>query len=504
MSVVLLVGAFGCNNFDEDINVDPNNVSTVPPSYLISAAQRDLVGRILSVSGFDEFGTLYTQQLAQKTYTTLERYETVESSFTAWYADGNYNLTEVIRLNTDESTKDAALASGPNENQIAVAKILQCWSYMNITDIWGNVPFSEALKGRENFFPQYDNQRDIYVAMIQDLKDAANMMVPGDIEGDLVFGGDISKWSKFTGGLLMRIGLRVAGADEAMGRDAFAAGMAIGALESNGDNAIYTYAGDENNASPYYASFELQNRLDYAVSHVTLEKLGNLNDPRIHKYADPVEQVLGAKPDLAPQDFWDKYVASTVTVGGLTYAGQPYGYAQNIATLLGTSNVSYVGSYFKQATAPTVLMNYAEVLFNMAEGVERGWISGDAETYYNEAIAASMRYYYPAESDLATADIDAYIAQADVAYDGADWMATIHEQKWLASYLQGLNSWSEWRRTGYPVLEAAPDAIEGRDIPRRRAYPESEFQLNRENYEAAISAMGGNTTDERVWWDAGN
>ncbi len=498
-SVLFVVSFNACNNFEEDINIDKNNVSEVPTAYLLSSAQKDLVTRFLDIynGAYDDMGVSYSQHIAGKTYTDTERVETTQTGFNNLYAGGLANLQEIIKLNTDEATKTIAAISGDNDNQIAVARILRAWSFMNITDIWGHAPYSQALLGKENFSPEYDSQKEIYTGLIKELKDAASLITNESIDGDIIYNGDMTKWKKFAGSLLLRAGMRLSNVDEAMAKDAFTFGIDIGPFESNDDNAIYRYPGGANDSNGYWTSFVNQNRFDHAVSHTMVQALGDNNDPRLPIYADPIVSEA-TTIDGAPADFVAKY--KVYTVGGKKYAGQPWGYANGTATKLKNDEVSFIGSYFKEATAPAILMFYSEVLFLKAEAAARGWISEDAESLYKDAIKASMEYY-----NIDSSKINNYINNEPFAqYDATNYIKSIAQQKWLAMFTQGLNTWAEWRRTGFPVLEKAPDASEGRNIPRRRAYAQTEFDLNETNVKAAVTAMGGDTTDTKVWWDGGN
>lgn len=499
--LLLTVITISCDNFDEDINVDKNNVSDVPPSYLLTSAQRDITTNFADIyTGLDELPTKYVQHIAGKTYTSISRVEGEISNFRLIYAGGFNDLQRVIKLNTDESTKVSASLYGDNNNQIAVAKILLAYGFMNITDMWGHAPYSEALQGRENFSPKYDTQKEIYTGIINSLEEATNLITPGQIQGDNFYGGDMDKWKKFAASLLMRAGMRLSNVDETMARDAFTKGNSVGGFESNNDNALYKNAGDQNNANGYYTSFVTQNRLDYAMAHMLLNTLGENNDPRLPVYADPLISEATAQQiaDRATPEFWSKY--KVFTVDGKKYAGQPWGYSNGTSQALEPINVSFVGAKYKEATAPHIIMTYAEVEFLKAEAVARGWITGDAEDHYKNGILASMQY-----NGISDSDANDYINnESYAAYDPANYVKSIAQQKWLALFTQGFTAWAEWRRTGFPVLNNAPDAAEGRAIPRRRGYPQIEFDLNKVNVDAAVSSMGPDNSSTRVWWDGGN
>ena len=479
-AVCIGLGLASCTEDFQEINTNPNDPLEVPTSYLISEGQRQLANQLLGQTALGEIGQHYAQYLSQNQYTSVTRYATANTSFYGLYRSGLQDLQYVIDLNTDEETRDGVTPSGPNANQIAVATIMQQWAYLNITDIWGDVPYTEALQGLENLTPVYDEQEYIYRTAVQKLQDAGDMIVAGDIEGDLIYGGDMDKWYKFANSLILRAGLRVSNVAPELGSEWTNLALDRGVLESNADNAKLQYDGSGGLANnPWYIN--AQNRTDYVVSKPLIDTLQALNDPRLMVYADPTE--------------------NSAETANPVYAGKPYGVTEAVAAETATADISFPGStYFFAIDAPLVMLTYSEVLFNQAEAAARGWIDGDAEELYNAAITASMNQYDITDEDA----IEEYLSQEDVAYDSDNYLQSIGEQKWLALYWQGIEGWSEYRRLGYPDLAPAPAALNpGGQIPRRRAYTTDEFALNQENYDAAVERQfGGNDgLDGRIWWD---
>ncbi|MEH0157639.1 SusD/RagB family nutrient-binding outer membrane lipoprotein [Limibacter armeniacum] len=480
----LLLSVSACDHFEE-MNVDPTKPAKTPTSYLLTQSQKSLVDLLfdMSIASFSDFGNHYAQLLSAGSYTDVSNYQTVESSFYSFYTGGLNDLEQIIQLNTDETTLVDAQASGSNENQIAVAKILQSWAFHNVTDIWGAVPYSEALKGNEVFKPKYDSQKEIYKGILETLSASVDMIDTGTaIEGDIIFGGDMTKWKKFANSLIMRIAMRAA---EASGADfdakAYFAAAAADAIASNADNAQLVYDAAAANSNPYYQWITLQGRRDYYVSDRLMSKLKDvvnpsdatmmMDDPRLTYYAQP-------------------------SASGSIYAGMPYGNAQGEVTGDALDQYSFPGKDFVSATSPFVLMDYAEVEFLMAEAVKRGWVSGNAEDHYNTAVKAAITQY---NTGITEAELDDYLTY--IPYDDANWEESIHEQKWVAFYMQGLQAWAEQRRTNFPALAPSPNASEGRTIPARRVYAQNEFDLNGENLATGIEMNGGNDYNTKLWWD---
>src|SRR5690606_2302467 len=178
------------------------------------------------------------------------------------------------------------------------------------------------------------------------------------------------------------------------------------------------------------------------------------------------------------------------------YVGVPNGLSNGDASNLGFAKTSKPGTYFLTAQAPAVILTCAEVLFNRAEAAARGLTNEDAADLYTRAITASLKQYNITD-DLAAA----YTAQAAVQYDEANFRKSIGEQKWLALFGQGLESFSEWRRLDYPVLPPAVEGVLNGQIPVRFIYPGTEQSLNGISYKKAVARQGADLLTTRLWFD---
>ena len=196
----MILFLFSC--IDEEINTDPNNPTVVPTSYLMTGVQRSVLDL-----NYNIMGMLYTQQWSETLYTGTSRYEQQAASFESYYEGPLLDLQHIIDLNTDLETKDAAAFSGANENQIAICRILKVLIFQMLTDIWGEIPYFDALKGGEDLSPKYDTQEAIYNHFVSELTEAAeqiNLDAPG-MDGDILSGGDMTAWKMFANSLKMRI-----------------------------------------------------------------------------------------------------------------------------------------------------------------------------------------------------------------------------------------------------------------------------------------------------------
>jgi hypothetical protein len=473
--ILFLLSLGACESDFEQINRDPNNPTSVPTAYLLSSAQQSLIKEVYGMgttSGWDATGMRYMQMWSSTLYTEIDRYVDIEGDFTLFYKGGLADLTEYIRLNTDEATRVAAAASGANQNQIAVARIMKAWTFQMITDIWGDIPYSQALKGLSYATPVYDAQADIYADLIKELDEATAQIdeSAGSIEGDIIYDGDMASWKRFAQSLKLRVGMRMSEVAPELAAKTVQEALAAGVFASNSEQAGFQYLSSQPNFSHWYYTHFIGTPT-LSVANTMIDKLLGNNDPRLQAYAREKENGGG-------------------------YVGIPYGVSAAVAGSIGNRNVSSPGIRIISADARMVIQSYAEVLFIQAEAAARGWIGGNAEELYKAAITASMEYW-----DASPAAITAYLQQPGVAFDAANFRKSIGEQKWLALYMQGLEAWAEWRRLDYPALLPAPAAANGRQIPRRRGYPLQEVSLNRANYDAAVARQGPDVMETRVWWD---
>lgn len=479
LSTTLVAGvlASGCNPGDfGNLNVNPNEPSQANTPALLTAAETSLPGGVINQGTIlnSAYANEYVQFLADKQYTENSRYSTIGFNYGPIYTGPLDNLQLILKLNTDSSTASTVSQYGSNENQIAVATILQSYLFLHLTDRFGDIPFTEALQGRDNFRPVFTPQQEVYDSLFVRLKRVSDMIDEGGtVSGDIMFNGDMNRWRIFANTMRMVMALRISEVDPARGQAEFNAAMTDGVITSNEENVVYNYVADNNNDNPWEDAFET--RLDYTLSKPFVDTLNMLNDPRITVYANPA------------------------TATG-TYVGMPYGVTEAEAGAIPNANVSFLGDAMRQQTSPTYIYTYAQVLFSMAEAAKRGWITGGelaAADYYNQGIKASWEQWGVFDQ----ADYSLYIANPKVVYKPAIGIQQIALQKWIALFLNGYEAWAEWRRLDYPVLNPAPASLNAGGIPRRQGYPSFEATLNKTNYDAAVANQGPDNLDTRVWWD---
>jgi hypothetical protein len=495
LTLIIFLG--GCTkNFDE-INTDPNNPENVSTGYIFTYAEKNIMDNLRDEWAGGRMFFLLSQYWSQKNYTDEDRYAFRSSVIDNWWRamyPTAMNLDRIIQLNTDEETKNDALASGANENQIAAAMILKVYIFSVLTDAFGDVPYSESFLGNENRQPAYDRQEIIYPDLIAQLKDAVGMInldKNGILFGDIIYGGDMMKWKKFGASLALRLAQRMEKRDggaaladivSTYGNDGF--------FTSNEDNAKFAYvgAGDD---GPLYTAWFTDNRDDFTLAKPFTLILKGENDD-LNGKTNPFEGLMDPRIYIyAPGDYEE--------IIGMPY-GMPddltQGYSDNCPNF--KNNPSVVNS----ATYAYPFMDYAEVCFILSE--YNGW----DQTWYEKGVRASMEDW-----GVDGADIDAFVAAMPAASE-----ATVLTQKYVALYLQGEQGWFEYRRTGYPKMLVQPGEIthvdsegnnvifeplegNGTAIPRKIPFPVEEYNINSTSVEAAVQAMGGDGLDVRVWWD---
>ena len=501
IAALLLVLTTSCSDF-EAINKNPNSPETVPTQSLIAYVEKSIVDEIRSINLSIGRSDLYVQWLANNTYTDADRYYWISSSGNDSWKNlylAQSNLDEIIRLNSDETTRAQAAQNGDNNNQIAVARILKVFTYQVMTDIWGDIPYSSYAGTNTTFdagkadqgiiYAQYATQQDIYKDLLKELKEASDQINTSSAafaSGDAIYKGNALKWKKFANSLSIRIANRVrhklSEADARMQEIISNPGQ-YPVFESNDDNALLAFETNAPNQAPFYKATTLANRNDYAVSNVFVDFLKGkkslfpVQDPRLTVYAQP-----NAKG---------------------SYVGQFYGIDMYTASLVSPDSVSKPGVAFYKSDFKEVLMEYAELQFILSE--YKNW----NQEHYLNGIRASMQKW-----GVGASDIENFIQQAPMAS-----AATVLTQKWAALFMQGNEGWAEYRRTGYPdfLVKAGDEVWKGvvngqvvtkvfepigvTSVPSRLLYPNSEVQLNPVQYQKAVAQQGADLLNTQVWWD---
>lgn len=483
------------SNLDDDYNVNPKLAASASAAGFISNAERTLVRTVNSSSVNLNPLRFYMQYWAATDYPTESRYDLITRNIPLNYWNAIYRdcITDLRAAKAAVPT-DLAVPAANKDNTLAVAELLEIYAWANLVEVFGSVPYTQALDAT-NLQPTYDDQATIYADLITRLDaviskfDASKAIGTG--ENDLIFPGTsatatTAEWLKFANAMKLRMALVLADADPAKAKTM--AEATVGKLPASSADAVdLTFDRTVPNTNPLYEDLVYSNRIDFVGANTFINPLKGLAgtasgvpvtgavDPRLDDYFNPA-----TSPDV-PTD---------------PYIGGDVGRTNNKET------ASRPGSKLEAQTLPGVLVSYAQVELMLAEAVERGFaMGGTAASHYNAGVRASIQ-----EWGGSTAEADAYLALPTIAYATAPgtYKQKIGYQYWVALYNQPTESWTQWRRLDYPQLALAANPVNSITvIPRRFLYPTSEQNLNNANYAKAAAALGttGDNVATKLFWD---
>ena len=388
-------------------------------------------------------------------------------------------------------------------NLLNMGRLIQAYTFMVLTDDYGDIPYFEAGKGYSDqiVLPAYDSQKDIYMDLIKEVKEATAAFSDSadPVPGEVLYSGDLDKWRKLGNSLLLRIGMRLVKVNPAMAEELVKDAVAGGVMTSNDDNYVIRH--DNNFTNSIGATLNGSEANNYYLVDTFVDYLKSTGDPRLQAIA---VRYVGASS--GPEQ-----IEANASRDPDDQIGMPMGH-DNITIQQVVTNLGIKSFYaFSQAdrtriaktSSPMFMLTYAQTQLLLAEAAVRGWINGSPQEYYNNGVRGHMMQmaYYDEDTAVAEEDIEAYLAENP--YDSSNAMEQINTQYWVASFLNGPEAFANFRRTGYPDLE--PNTYPGQDISgdfiHRLTYPTSEIAVNSENVEAAIARMGPDNLDTRVWWD---
>ena len=465
--VLLFIGLVfvSCDKDFEELNTNPNNPTSIPSQLLLGNIIRNTGNIMYSTFNGGDMGECWAQHWAKVQYNDEARYEPRESSLTNVWS----GLYETVAADANQMYILAG-EEGSLVNQ-GVAQTMKAYSMLLLTDLYGNVPFSEALQGAVNIAPVYDSQATVYNGCLALLDEAMVLLNPanGDLDSsqDIIYGGDVSKWRKFAASLKFRALMRMS-AKELRAGEMLALVNSGMLFSSSDDEAKLVYLSAAPNANPIYETVVFGTRGEWKVNSEIVDRMSGSNDNRL--------------PVVAQVNDNDEY------------RGKPSGIADVPSNEYSYANVSPLGEFYLAPELPAVFLSYTELQFLLAEAAKKGYINGGdtaASSYYQAGIASSF-------ADNDGASMGGYYSGA-VVYTSGNALEQIATQKWLGLYGQGMEAWTEWRRTGYPMLTPAEDGAIN-EIPSRYRYPVIEQSLNAANYSDAANAMGGDNLTSPVWW----
>ncbi len=481
LSILVFASISGCDKDFEEMNQNPNAPAAMDPDMLFTYSLYTGMGSYdmnieMEQRGIMQWmmyhGTLYGQEEGKEYYLPSSKDEFWKKRYT----EALMNAQEVINVCRD----DPVLS-----NKKAIAHIWKSYLFLQLADLWGDIPYSEALKGTSDgvLNPKYDKQENIYKGLIDELLNAAQILEDDPNQedfgsADLVYSGDVNQWRKFANTLCMRIAMRISIVAPGFAQNTMNNLQDAEIIASNDDNAEFPFGGDlKNFLYEHYTSGE-----EFAVyclpGKFIVDLLVNSNDPRLNILVTPAQVPIYGDyrgiPSLLPAGHseWENYHENGLYSCGL-------------------------GEWFLREDTPKLLMGRAETCFLLAEAVLNGWWDGNAQSLYEQGVEAAINYYN--SPDVTQSDIDDYIQSLPPVS-----LEEIIKQKYIAwAFMDVHEAYAEYRRTGFPVLKDFwGEPINLAEFPKRFKYPTDEYFQNKEKVNEAVSRMGGEDSKYiKLWWD---
>lgn len=453
----------------EDLNRDPKNPTQVEADFLFNAATKSLYDQMTSTNVNTNVFRMLGQHWTETTYIDEANYDfngrnITQNHWSEMYRDVLLDL-ETARANTNN---DGDLTEAEKDSRNAQIEILMVYTWAQMVETYGDIPYTQALSPNEFVLPEYDDAATIYTDLLSRLTTAIPKITDSGFgAADPIYGGDSDNWKKFGYSLLLRMGIRIADAPgfSSLSQAAVTTAVDGGVFASNADNASLVYSNTTPNTNPVWVDLVQSGRQDFVIANTLADVMNTLEDPRRSYYFDE-------------------------NLGAGIFKGGPYGDSNSY------SLYTHIGAPMLDPTNPASLIDFSEVSFYLADAAERS-LSGTpamAEEFYNEAIRASFDYW-------GVPGVEAYLAKPAVKYTTAPgtWKEKIGKQFWLAMYNRGYEAWTAWRTYDVPAFNLPVDT--GNPVPTRYTYPVNEQNLNEANWSAASAAIGGDEQTTKLFWD---
>ncbi|WP_353184698.1 SusD/RagB family nutrient-binding outer membrane lipoprotein [Parapedobacter lycopersici] len=507
---------YGCNPDSlTDMNVPEHEVDKVVPEFMFTGAILDLPewSYGMMAQGVQFFSSYKEVPAIGDKYYSFNGLGAPFNFYTGFNRNGVW-VGKLNRLYQIRKALEAEQEDGvDNANKLALLRILRVYFYHQLTDVAGDIPYSEAQLGEDgNLKPKYDTQESIYRDMFKELDEAAATLDPAKPTfgaGDLFYQGDVVKWKKFAYTLMLRLGMRLTKVDQALAQEWVQKAIAGGVMTDESDIAYIQYSNTPGainvkinswiNGNYNTAGGDNVEGGKYAATFIDYMKAAN--DPRL-----PVMSIVWepngdgtytANNDISVQRGMVSGSLNTRPADFDTYS-EPSPLILNLA-------------------APTVILGPSEAYLLLAEAAIRGWYNGmSAEAAYNKGVEMGMKQWSlwadraPSSGNISDAQIAAYLTANPFLTGGTfeEQFGQINTQKWVCLFGDDYENYSNWRRTGYPELMPVnyPGNVTGGKMFRRMYPPIDENLTNRENYLEALQRQGfeeftGDALITRVWWD---
>ena len=471
--ILFPVLAFSCTKDITSLNNNPKSSLSAPSASVFIAGEKSLVDLYTTDNWSSAPFRLVAQVWSENTFAVESNYQFSTNNapggwWTSIYTTALSNLAQAKSLYANDVQDPNVL-----RNDLIVTDILEVYAYSLLVNTYGNIPYSQALN-RTIPFPAYDDAKTVEYDLLTRLDSAIAGLNTGYGSlgaADQIYNGNTIQWKKFAATLKLKLALLIADTDPTTAATKAQEAITAGVLQSNGDNAVFTYdASAVVNSNPIWQDLVNGENLHYySPAAYFINTLLGWNDPRL--------------PLLFTKDPNGNYS------GGIAGGG-------NTSTTLSSFSAQWLGASF-----PGDLLDYSETSFLLAEATERGInTGGTAAVYYDSAVAASIRYWGGSQADAIS-----YLSQPAVAYATAagTWKQRIGYQKWIAFANRNWDSWTEIRRLGYPDINAvSPPVAAVSQFPLRLYYPPAEQTSNPANWAAAVKALPGDedVVSAKLFW----
>jgi hypothetical protein len=498
LTVMLLFAS--CDKDFDEINTSKTGFITLDPAFKLNKAIINLM----------EMGSSRIQQLQIANYLTTPlgsslagaNYNQFVPSFQEFPWISFYPSSVVTTVDILNQTKNDATKT----NLYNAARIWKAYTFMILTDTYGDVPYSDAGKGYSDQItkPVYETQEAVYTDILKEIDEASAALDPAGtaISGEILYAGNVTKWKRFGYSLLLRGAMRLSKVDPAKAQTYVTKAIAGGLMQSNADNAKLLR--NPEYVNPIGAEVSGNEKANYYAQKELVTLLKATNDPRIGSW---LHRFVGARNG-------SEQTSSNRTKDPTKVKGMPLGY--NDITITSTYAAEGVVSFYDYSqfdwqvvftnSSPQWYCTYSQTQLLLAEAIVRGWATGSAATNYSNAIRADLERMadFGTQAVIPPATITTYVAANPLV--AGNELKMIGEQYWVVSIPNGFEGWANWRRTGYPVL--APNPYPASEIPgefiRRHVYPDRESTSNKANLDEAVARQGGAANTKmngRVWWD---
>lgn len=557
-SIILAFGMTSCFKNFEDMQVNPNYPTEVDPGSLFANATFSRIGGIYGVQAedFNMTGSgLWAQQFAKIQYIDEDWYEYRSNVIDGYWkymysgssSNGSGSLYELeLALMKTKELKEALIAEGTDQKAIADAEamegamlVMRSYLFSVMTDVWGDIPYSEALKtvalGYESTItqPKYDAQKDIYDALFKRLEEANELLSHGGnvaTQADMIYGGDTKKWQRFANSLRARLYIHISKVDAGSAKTGleliFGNPGKYPVFESIEDDAMLTYAGTQPYEHPFFANYVRDARDDHAMSYTMVNMMKKRKDARMYIFATPTPASI-------------VLFDSTANTADISYYGIENGIPKSENFKL--ADISRIGVMYRVTpNGVSHVMSYSELEFIRAEAaaILGVGVAGDAKAAYERGIHASFERQYKladqygiktatfadqtgavtfSESvvteedgtniEISLSNLENHYSRtlgtSEVAWDASKAAQLIAEQKFISIFTNGPEAFTEVRRTNYPQLTFVRGGTQykGLGLPLRFPYAISEQTTNGANWSQAAQGITNTMYGKMVWWN---